>query len=40
MGPAWIEWGVPVGGLIVAAATVLYARYLAADFDRRYGKRG
>ncbi|WP_309391263.1 hypothetical protein [Chelatococcus sambhunathii] len=38
--PVWIEWGVPIGGLIIAAAGILYARHIAADFDRKYGKRG
>ncbi|WP_020180864.1 hypothetical protein [Methylopila sp. M107] len=40
MGPVWIEWGVPIGGLIIAAAGYFYARYTAAQFDRKYGKRG
>lgn len=37
--PLWYQLGVPLGGLVVAAAALLWARYEVSKFDRRYGDR-
>ena len=38
--PTWFLLGVPAGCLALGVAGVIWANYVAADFDRRYGKRG
>lgn len=34
----WIVYGVPVGGLLFAAVSLLYLRHSAHSFDKKYGQ--
>lgn len=38
--PFWFEWGVPLGAAAFGLASLAWAHYASAQFDRKYGKRG
>jgi len=34
----WLEWGFPATSIILAIAAYFYARHIARDFDKKYGR--